>query len=144
MTYKPIQVWINKRVNEDRMFFLCVWNIPLKYTLVTIKTSHESLGFFKLFTEKNIWNHYCHLLIIIFFFCKRQTLRHEDSGLCDIKDQIEEVLLAAEGLPAVSAELRELCKRSEGLTEQQSEVLRTSFKRQVITWASHRHVQYVD
>ncbi|XP_068076320.1 uncharacterized protein isoform X2 [Danio rerio] len=57
-----------------------------------------------------------------------QTSRHDDSGLCDIKDKIEELLLASEGLPAVSARLRELCKCSEGLTERQSDVLRTSFK----------------
>ncbi|KAA0721199.1 hypothetical protein E1301_Tti019609 [Triplophysa tibetana] len=48
-----------------------------------------------------------------------QASRHEGSELFEIRDKIEEVLLASEGLPAVSAKLRELCKHSEGLTEQQ-------------------------
>ncbi|KAA0702124.1 hypothetical protein E1301_Tti007950 [Triplophysa tibetana] len=48
-----------------------------------------------------------------------QASRHEGSELFEIRDKIEEVLLASEGLPAVSVNLRELCKHSEGLTEQQ-------------------------
>ncbi|XP_060729279.1 uncharacterized protein LOC132847758 [Tachysurus vachellii] len=57
-----------------------------------------------------------------------QAKRHEESELLEIRDKIEEVLLASEGLPAVSAKLRELSKHSEGLTEQQSEILKTSFR----------------
>ncbi|KAL1252311.1 hypothetical protein QQF64_020107 [Cirrhinus molitorella] len=44
---------------------------------------------------------------------KRRKLgqaRHEGSELFEIRDKIEEVLLASEGLPAVSAKLRELTK----------------------------------
>ncbi|GAA6082655.1 uncharacterized protein LOC109054866 [Tachysurus ichikawai] len=57
-----------------------------------------------------------------------QAKRHEESELLEIRNKIEEVLLASEGLPAVSAKLRELSKHSEGLTEQQSEILKTSFR----------------
>lgn len=78
-------------------------------------------------TYKNRIKH-CKVFYLCIFYCYNNTSRNDGLGLGDLKDMIEEVVIAADGLPAVSEKIREVCKQSEGLTRQQCDILRTSFR----------------